>query len=371
MIYGSVYDSINESTLDCVEAYDFEESMSFQEMGAQMIEEATQDWNDYMQAIALSELSYVIENHQEYIYEAVDISSMIAKAKEWFQKLWAKIKGIAKSALAKFNSFAMNDEKFINKYESDITTGATKLPAGFSYKGYKFDGLAGKATTIGKNGKWERSNVSIPDTEGSAGALRSKHDAKDTYMNSKHQTQLLDDYRGTLVDKSGPVTSGEFGKAVKEYLYGSADKEYIRTVDANSLISIVKGAKDAIKGAKEAEEDIKKDIDEKIEALNKLEDDIKSNIDKSKDEDPTSKAGVGKRAGMEKNATVVTNTVSYLRAVETVNAQWFSKYISALKDQNRQAKALCTKLISYSNGVGVKTESVSSLLEDRFAALEF
>lgn len=369
MVFGSVYDSINESALNAVAPYEFDESMSIQEMGAQMIEEATQDWNNYMEAVALTELSYVIENHKEYLYEAVDISTMINKVKDWFKKLWAKIQGITKAALAKFNSFRMDGEKFIDKYEKDIKEGAGKLPSGFSYKGYKFEGLAAKANTIGKEGKWTNSVISIPDSYGSTVAIRSKYQQqsgkKDTdYLNSKHTAEMLDKYRGSLLNK-GSVSSGDFKKAVKTDLYGSANKEYIRTVDATKLIDIVKNAKDAISGAKNAESDIKSDIDEKIDALETLESKLKSDMESETNDDV--------KKGMGKSATVASNTASFLQQVETINTQWFSIYINALKDQNRQAKAICTKLISYANGVGgAKDESAhmsGSLLEGRFQEL--
>ena len=366
MIYGSVYDSINESALHDVAPYEFDESMTFQEMGAQMIEEAAQDWNKYMQAVALTELSYVIENHQEYIYEGVDISAMITKVKEWFKKLWAKIQGIAKSAMAKFMSFGKNDEAFIAKYEADIHTGATKLPAGFSYKGYKFEGLAEKAGIIttpkGVPTKWS-------DIQSMLKASReddSNDGVKNTELfNSKRTEKHLDEYRGKLTG-AGTVTAGEFKKALKKDLYGSLDKEYIKSVDASKLIGIVKGAKEAIDAAKESEKAIKDDIDEKISTLDDLESEIRG-----RDTRPEDAHG---RELNNKKATIVNQVSSLLKSIETVNAQWFSAYITALKDQNRQAKAVCTKLISYANGVGGKkstNESVGSLLEDRFAALDF
>ena len=374
MIYGSVYDSINESTLLDVAPYEFDESMTFQEMGAQMIEEATQDWNDYMQAVALTELSYVIENHQEYIYEGVDIRAMIDKVKDWFKKLWAKIQGIAKAALAKFASWGKNDEGFINKYEKDIYDGAKKLPTGFSYKGYKFPDLSGKASNVKGSGdsvanRFVEKATSLDDLKVLNG--KTFYDDKQTKDEISNDTKSVVDYhRGSIVGKNNSkFTSSEFKKELKVYLYGSADKEYIKDVNAGSLIGIVKGAKEAISNAKEAESAAKESIDDKIEVLDKLESSIK---DYSNDNVKPEEAELRNR--MSNRASIINKYSSVLKEIETVNAQFFSAYITALKDQNRQAKAICTKLISYANGVGGKkptNESVGSLLEDRFAALEF
>ena len=371
MIYGSVYDSIHESTLLDVAPYEFDESMSFQEMGAQMIEEATNDWNSYMQAIALTELSYVIEAGQEYIYEGADISAMIDKVKEWFKKLWAKIQGIAKAAMAKFAQFAMTDEKFLSKYEKDIYDGEKKIPNGFSYKGYKFEGLAGKSGEIAK-----ASGEVVKSADAAAGRMEGRHDAgaayktKDgkEYNSSKRLDEKLDMYRAKLAGKSGKVSASEFKKAVKIDLYGSADKEYIKTVNASTLVGIIKGAKDAQTAAKDAESNIKDSIDEKIDILDTLESKIRDAADAT---EPDKADDRDRHQGW---ASMVNRYSSYLKSIESINAQWFSMYITALKDQNRQAKAVCTKLISYANGVGAKKESAGmtgSLLEDRFAALDF
>ena len=143
MVYGSVYGSaIHENALAGVEPFEFDESMSFMEMGAQTIEESTEDWNNMMRAIALTELSYVAETGQELIYEAVDFAAIKDKVVAWFKKLWATIKGIATAAIAKFQSFGKDDEKFINKYKQYFSDGYNKIPDGFSYKGYKFDDAA-------------------------------------------------------------------------------------------------------------------------------------------------------------------------------------------------------------------------------------
>lgn len=370
MIYGSVYDSINESALYDVAPYEFDESMTFQEMGAQMIEEATQDWNNYMQAVALTELSYVIENHQEYIYEGVDISAMLGKVKEWFKKLWAKIQGIAKAAMAKFAQFAMSDDKFLSKYKSAIYDGAGKLPSGFSYKGYKFEGLKDKVNRIKAAAKdvIDRGELAASNMK-SYGYGYSDQKDKDS---SKSLNKKLDDYRAKLAGKTGSVSASEFKSAIKVDLYGSSDKEYIKTVDASKLVSIIEGANDAKTAAKEAQDAIKDDIDDKISKLNDVESSWKDKVSKSLEDSPEDTKD---RDIKSSYASLANRYAQYLKDVETANATWFSAYITALKDQNRQAKAVCTKLISYANGVGgkkePKTESVASLLEDRFAALEF
>lgn len=381
MIFGSVYESNHGSELDAIVPYEFDESMSFQEMGAQMIEESIGDWNNYMRAIALTELSYVIENHQEYLYEAVDIKAMIDKAKEWFKKLWSKIKGIAKAAMAKFASFGKNDESFINKYEKEIQDGATNLPDGFSYKGYKFSAnLSAMPASVKSSSETATSSVDVTiewyknraDAVKIIGSVsKGMQDSGKYSDDSLKQKQKdidaeLKQYRGKLVGQaSKELSDSEFKTEMKRYMYGSVDKEYIKEVKAAKLIGIVKGASEAISGAKDAQDTIKDAIDTAIEKLNDAESALRD-ID-TKPED------VEVRAAYTNMAKAINIISSYLKNINTVNASWFSAYITALKDQNRQAKAICVKLISFANGVGGKKKTPvgesSSLLESRFAGM--
>ena len=99
--------------------------------------------------------------------------------------------------------------------------------------------------------------------------------------------------------------------------------------------------------------------------------------DKANDKNEVKPNEPEKRNDLNAWAAAANRYSSYLQKIESINAQWFSAYITALKDQNRQAKAVCVKLISFANGVGGRkepksaNESVASLLEDRFAALDF
>ena len=194
MVYGSVYGSIHENALSNVESFEFDESMSFMEMGAQTVEESTEDWNSMMKAIALTELSYVAETGQELIYEAVDFVAIKDKVVGWFKKLWAKIKGIANAAMAKFKSFGKDDEGFISKYNQYFSEGYKKIPDGFSYKGYKFDDEVIKgAVSIIQRESGEKKSTAISTS-------KATDNFKDEFFKG-----MVDDYRGKLVGENRKV----------------------------------------------------------------------------------------------------------------------------------------------------------------------
>ena len=146
MVYGSNYGTT--SFVADVEPEVYDESMEIMDIGMQIMEESATDWNNMMKAIASVELGYVIENHQEMIYEAVDIKAWGEKVINWFKSILKKILGMLQTAKAKFMSWASKDATFLNKYEDRIKEGAGKLPSGFSFKGYEFNDLSGKVGNI-------------------------------------------------------------------------------------------------------------------------------------------------------------------------------------------------------------------------------
>ena len=360
MVYGSVYGSyIHENALADVEPFEFDESMSFMEMGAQTIEESTADWNSMMKAIALTELSYVAETGQELIYEAVDFESIKNSVVKWFQNLWAKIQGIARTALAKFQSFGKNDEAFISKYKQYFNAGYDNIPDGFSFKGYKFN-----------DEEIDKGFKHIQDCGEATMNTARKAIEKCKPSELKAFSKKVDDYRGMVAYAStgGTLSSNEFTKALNKAFRGSDAKDYLHKADINvaALENHVSGAKTAIEDAKEARDTLKGQIDDCISDVNSAAEDYKS---KATDKDlSTEDAGANRNA-----STYFTAYAKYLKDIQSVNTTWFTTYISVLKDRNRQSKALLVKIVGYANGVGgkkdlTKTEA-ASILEDRFAAI--
>ena len=360
MVYGSVYGSLNESALTGVEPFGFDESMSFMEMGAVTLEESTNDWNNMMRAIALTELSYVVETGQELIYEAVDFGAIKDKVVKWFKDLWAKIQGIARTAMAKFASFGKNDEAFINKYTQYFKEGYDKIPSGFSFKGYKFnDDIISKASEVVKREATAEANTAKTT------ANEGYHKMEPDWFNKF--ARKVDQYRGRIVPgNTGDVSQSQYTKALSKAFRGSEAKVYLNKsdIDVNTLINHVSGCKTAITDTKDAESALKDSIDSAIDAVEAMASMFKDAATSTSDADT---------AGKNRNAsTFFTKYSDYLKQINQANATWFSTYISVLKERNRQSKAILVKLVGYANGVGGKKDSkneAASILEDRFASI--
>lgn len=369
MVYGSVYAN-GRSLLEDVEPVLYDEELSFMEMGALALEEATNDWNQFMRAVALTELSYVIESGgQEMIYEAVDIKAMADKVIAWFKKLWAKIKGIAETALAKFMTWGKDDQKFIDKFGDKIYDGARNIPGGFSFKGWKFDSSAmdpnsGVPAIIKRVSKQFVDSEMAFKTISNHAFNASKGDVAS--KNEKNYAEKLDQYRSELAGGAFVKGASDFNKAFHKYLYGSDAKQYINKgdVDAKSLIDCISGAKEAKEGASSVRDEVKQSIDDSIAKV----DEAKSAVNDRE----TAPEATEMREYNSKLATALTNMSSYLKGIQNVNTTAFSTYISALRDRNRQSKAICVKLVSYSHKETKLGESFSgynggSILSSRFA----
>jgi hypothetical protein len=375
MVYGSVY-SLRESALNYVEPYEFDDSISFTEMGAIAVAESTEDWNRMMRAIALTELSYVAEAGQELIYESVDIEAIKNKVVKWFQNLWAKIQGIAKTALAKFASFGKNDESFIDKYSKDIYTGEDNIPDGFSFKGYKFHENL-KSLSDDVKSEYEKITNRVPNKIKVVSGYKKSADSSTTgssvinkFLSESDTTfsDLESSFRASICGHgSGKVSASDFGKELDKYFRGSSAKVFINKngIDAKNLISIVSGAKDAIDAAEDARDTAKDTIDESIDKVDEAADSFNDTPEDSTDAEAVKLQSAKSR--------YFTKYSGYLKNIESAVSIWFSHYISALKDQNRQAKAICVKLVGFANGVGGKKDltknEAASILEDRFATI--
>lgn len=356
MVYGSVYGSTGSHLTD-VEAAVYDESLSFDEVGALVVEESVNDWNQMMRSIAISELSYVMENHKEMVYEAVDIKALKDKIVGWFKKLWARVKALADTAIAKFMSWGKNDEGFIEKYEDKIAAGVGNLKSGFSFNGYKFNkaNMSGYPDLVNKQAKAEISNT---DDMVSGAKNTAKVTGKGLTGDFKEEIKA---YRGKLCGSESKSSDTDFKKALRKYFYGSESKVPIHKndIDVGDIMSDVKGCKDAIEGAKEMETTVKDSIDECIDRIESASEEVKGMSDGANNLEKDNIRGA---------ASYLQKIGAYMKQIETVNAAAFTTYISALKDRNRQNKALCVKLVSATNIKDTPMkESAGSLLSGKFA----
>lgn len=368
MIYGSVYG--NGSVLTNEGGTIFDESLNFMEIGAAVLEQADSDWNSMMKTIAFTELSYVVENHQEYIYESVDVKAIANKVLDWLKARWEDIKGICQTALAKIQSFISDDEKFVDKYEDQIKAGYGKIKSGFSFKGYIFPDLGRCKDNVKNALEHARTTASGIINGEDIIALDDKEKVPSSNKSTQGKfSQKIDAYRANLVNGAASpggrskYSAKDFSKALFEAFHGSAAKKNINSSNmpsVDTIIEAIKTGKEDIENAKDARDTNKDTIDSFI-------DNVESWRDKVSDDD--------KSTERTKAMTYFKDLSSYLKECSKANITWYSCYVTAIKDRNRQNKALAVKLVSFAGYM--KHESytaqgygMTSMFEAAFANMD-
>lgn len=314
MIYNSAINGVNESSaMELLENADNRfEYETIAEATAIIVAEQEANWTRFMTGVGLSELSTISEG-EEVIYEGARLQGFIAKAKAYFKMALNKLAEITKRFIANVDKFIKGNDAFIKKYESQIK--AAKFPSDFSFKGYNFNDSELDSTPE-YNGNRISSVDFVKDT-----ADRILDRDKDMY--SKEAAEAA-------------VCKGEgdsFGEVVFIHLHGGKEKVEITSPNMNKQIEIVKNTKKLKDSAKKSYTKAHKAISEIIKKLEKAERDIT----KSKDD----------LESASKTESALSTVLGYWRAYSSAVSTYHGKYMSALGERNRQAKALCTKAVTY------------------------
>ncbi len=355
------------------EAQIFPESMDILECTFQTLVEAEENWNIFRKAVGLNELNCLVSTGEEYIYEAGGAVSFLENAKQWFVKLFQKIKGIFEKFIAKVASFVSSDAKFVNKYEDKISEGSKKIPASTTFNGYMFEGLkkfniknySGMISSDNSKGDALLKTIKSLNT-----ATISAASDNGTINDDKLKKQLeefcngseagLKSLRGNMCGQSTGLESGEFAKEFRDYLYGdkeSLDDSYLSKY--TEFIAEIKEAKQCKAKAKEDFDEIKKLINENISRLESYKQDLKDK-DNSQDNDKSKKA----KENLVKYIDATINSAKEgLTVVTTANGI----HLAALKDYNRQCKAICVKLVGFASRQSA--ENASAIYQNEYPAL--
>lgn len=293
----------------------------FDEGAYAIIAETERNYNNIMQAVGIQEFNVFEQTGQEMVYEAVDIKGFISKVKQFFINLWKKIAGLFKKFLAIMDSYLKTDKEFVNKYKKAIYAGSTK---DFKYKGFKYTTDAYKVT---------KDTAEPPLTIESIGGNNEALDA--LIKKYEDKSDIEEGMRGKAIGESASYTASEFAKELYEKLRnGQSTKEEIDGVNPSEQIQIILGTK---QGKKDAEKDFKETkqiINKAIKALETKERELLKEIP-SNDENET------KSKQLKVLGDAITLTKAQLSIIQTMN----SAKLTAIRDNNRQAKAICVKLI--------------------------
>lgn len=291
-----------------------------------IVAESEANYNAIMQAVGVAELAVFESTGTEMVYEAGDVKGFFGKMKEFFLNIWEKIKGLFKKFFAMFDSYVKNDKDFVNKYKKDIVSANTK---GFKYKGFNFtldavdvNKAAGKIDGMLPNG-----------TPTDKGAL------EDFVKKFEDRVELVEKMRGAAIGESS-LEAAEFTKELFAKLRSGEDtKEELDNVSAHDQLIAISENSNLKKAAEKQYKDLEKEIKDAIKSLEKAEKDLLKEIPNKGDKEATEL-----RALQIKAANVhVANLRDKLNVLQIVNGA----KLTAIKDCNRQAKAICVALMNH------------------------
>lgn len=328
---GSV---ITENYLENIDVQESTYEPGFEGALQNIIDEEV-NYSKLMEAVAIAELSHFEQHGTELVYEGANLSGFFSKVREFFKNMYEKIKGLFKKFIGFIDALIMNDKAFVNKYRTTILSASTK---DFEYKGYVFtiNDFATRKNLIdeGRNVHGFKLDVRTADN-----AKTDEYDNATKEWKEKRE-DIIEQMRGAVAgDKSKKYDEGDFTKAIFESLRDGKDKpETISTVNPSSELNIISAFKESKKVAEKQFKDLEKGINDTIKALNDAEKTI-------------GKAMTGKDEADDKGRAAAIRYVSAGAEAEKIllglgqKAQGLT--MSAMKQQYRQAKAICVKLINY------------------------
>lgn len=312
-----------------------------------VVAESENNWNQIMKAMAITELAAYEETGDADYYVTESGSGFLQSVKDFFKKLLEKIKGIFQKFIATVDSWTKDDKAFVSKYKDKVmkanTTDFEFEGYNFTYKEFSFDDRATAKADYSKN---------------FVSGFESKTDSEweDLTKNCRGDKleEILDAYRGTVIREisssnfSGNSDSSDFSKDLFEALRdGESSKTTIDKVTPIEYLNAIQNTGDVKKKAKKAYDSLQKGINDAIKDVDKAEKEVTKQL-LGKDADDVRK----------QKAAYVAFCGAYsglLRSQESINTQAYGAWLQAVKDKNRQAKAVCVKLMSRK----VKNESTS------------
>ena len=297
-----------------------------------IVAEGEMNYNRIMQAIGIDELAVLESTGAEMMYEAVDVKAIFGKIKDFFMNLFKKIQGIFQKFMALINSWVKSDKDFVNKYKKVLAQVDTK---DFEYKGYKFTNQGfdiAAASTKSQNAVETAVGAKIADANGNT-------DAADSFIKAlDDKSDVLDKARGAAIN-GNPIESGDFAKELFMYFRNGEDsKVEIDNISITALLSVIDGAADAKKQADKAYKDVEKSFKDFIKTAEKCEKELTKLIPTGNDSENAQFSTVirGGSAAMQ-----------FMKDVASIVAIVNGAKLTAIKDENRQAKSICVQLLNY------------------------
>lgn len=318
MIYGNTIlegaEVLNESTYEeCVLEAGIEGAMN-------IVAESEYNWQKLMEAVGIDELQYFVENGTEMVYEASG-TGFFAKAKEFFKKVWEKIKGLFRKFFAMFDAMIKDDAAFLSKYKNKLAK--VQIPTDFKIKGYNF--------TIAQG----------PDCKGV--------DTVETIVDDVTKTDTSDDkrlvefdtddvneqVRGVVLGDNNKYSAKEFADEIFERLRNDErDKEDIENITVGTIVTQLSGTKQLRKEAENDFKTLKRQIESSIKECESAEKEALRSTDKDTD---TKSLEISKKH----------RTIEVYRMLLNANQVANGAKLTAIKQCGQQWKMAAAKLLKY------------------------
>lgn len=309
-----------------------------------IVAESEANYNAIMQAVGVAELAVYESTGCEMVYEAGDVKGFFGKVKEFFMNLLEKIRGLFKKFFAMFDSHVKNDKDFVNKYKKHLLSVNTK---NFKYKGFNF---TIDAIDVDKAATAIDGVIPSGSTSGNIASLQAE------IAKSENRVELVEKMRGKAIGESS-LEAGEFTKELfKKLRSGEETKEEMDNISVTDQLVAISENSALKKAAEKQFKDLEKAIKEAIKTVEKSQNELLKGIP-----DKTDREATELRAAQIKIASNhVTNLKDKLAILQVVNGA----KLTAIKDCNRQAKAICVALMNYKP----KNESATFTNEGGFLA---
>ena len=304
------------------------------------VAESETNYTRLMMGIGITEAVAYSETGEPMVYTESFIGDVVDKIKAFFKKLWDKIKALFKRFVLMFDQYFKSDKDFLKKYKSRILKSSTKDMTFSGYPFFKSKGIKAGSAVSSKIKSVDAVVKTIEDKIGKYD-LNTTEDALDKLSEKREET--VDQFRGSLVEQNS-VDASDFHNELFEYFHGATSKETLSDSDAemnlSNCIIVLEKSKDAIKSVQKIVDKIGKWIDD---AVKTIENEAKSATEKnisgmsgSDDEKSKAKTLQGK---------IVNTHIALFRDCGGVLTQYAGAVLTALKDMNRQARAICAKAI--------------------------
>lgn len=326
------------------------------------------NYNALMRAVGISELKYYKDTGKSlFVHEAGAFSGFLERAKAFFKKVIEKIKQIFHKFAATLNQYFMKDKEFVKKYSKEILR---KDITDFDFDGYTFKDLDTKINICKNSSNFD----SYAKELNAAQKARVSADLDD--YSKKDSTAMdaeIEKMRGGIISSvggtDGRYDESEFRDELHELLYGG-DKETLDKISPREQLQFIENTKKDIKEVERVQKDVIKIIDRYIKDLEKWE------VEINKKDSTYASTGIGVASNQpvtpikkDTMTKTINNTITYYQAVSNTLTIGFGMVVQAVKDRNRQAKAICVKIIGYKHEA-VKYSSYSeSSVDDLFAGV--